>query len=331
MNRRLARLRSRIAGLKAGAALFLAFAAAPALAHVHGQSIAADISSVRVARGPEPRYGRPAEPLLVHVHGLFFATDGGALIVPGHTGIATFRDGSWSEVDGPIHDFAGFSLTAKAMVASGHPPPDSTLPNPLGLVKSVDGGKTWHSLALGREADFHLIAAGYRSNAIYVVNSAPNRAMPSPGLYLTKDEGKSWRRAAARGLEGEILGLSAHPLLVETIAAATTRGLYLSQDSGDQFRRMDGRQAVTAAAFDMDARSIRYARAVRREMIVASLDGKARTLVQLPPIGLDYVTHIAQHPSNARSLAIATDRRHVYLSSDAGVTWRQIAKDGDLP
>ena len=29
--------------------------------------------------------------------------------------------------------------------------------------------------------------------------------------------------------------------------------------------------------------------------------------------------------------AIATDRRHVFVTKDAGKAWRQIAKDGDLP
>ena len=53
--------------------------------------------------------------------------------------------------------------------------------------------------------------------------------------------------------------------------------------------------------------------------------------IRLPPMGLDYATHVAQNPADPRVLAIATDRRHAYVTGDGGSTWRQIAKDGDLP
>ena len=88
---------------------------------------------------------------------------------------------------------------------------------------------------------------------------------------------------------------------------------------------------MTAVAFDLEGGRQRYARAVRRELISAPLDSRARTVIRLPPLGLDYATHIAQNPKDGRSLAIATSRRHVYITNDGGSKRRQIAKDGDLP
>lgn len=314
-------------GQRVAVVLFGAFAAvmasATVLAHVHTPSPGSGY--------PNSRSARPAEPLLFHVHGLAFSPDGKALLVPAHTGLAVFRDDGWSEVNGPIHDFAGFSLAERAIYASGHPPPGSSLPNPLGLVKSTDLGKNWVSLALGGEADFHFIAAGYRSNAIYVRSTAANSAMPVPGLHLSIDDGKSWRRQTARGLEGEVFGIAAHPLDARTLAVATDKGLYVSRDAGDSFKSFDGRQAVTAVTFDLDGRNLRYARAIRRELVSAALDSRSRTVILLPSIGLDYVTHIAQSPADQRLIAIATDRRHVFVTKDVGKVWRQIAKDGDLP
>ena len=206
-------------------------------------------ASAAVAASHTSAGGRTGgEPVLFHVHGLAFSSDGKAILVPSHYGLTVYRSGGWSEVNGPIHDFAGFAVSESAIYASGHPPEGSALPDPLGLVKSTDGGETWQSLALGGEVDFHLIAAGYRSNAIYILNERPNSAMPAAGLYLTLSEGKTWRYGAARGLEGRILALAAHPREAETLAAATDRGLYLSRDAGGRFSRFE-RGAVTAATF----------------------------------------------------------------------------------
>lgn len=272
-----------------------------------------------------------ADPLLADVHGLSFSSDGRALFVSSHTGLAVFREGIWAEVDGPIHDFVGFSSSASAMYASGHPPKGSRLPDPLGLIRSVDGGQTWQALALEGEADFHRIAAGYRSGAIYVVSISPNSAMPEPGLHVTRDGGRHWRRATARGLEGAIFAIAAHPLEAGTVAVATDKGLYLARDSGDSFRRADGRQAATAVAFDVDGRHLRYARATRRELVSIGVDDRTRTVRRLPPLGLDIATHIAQSPADPRVIAVATDSRDVFVTNDGGANWRQIARDGEMP
>lgn len=271
-----------------------------------------------------------AEPLLHHVHGLAYASDGKALLVPSHFGLSAFRDGRWSEVDGPIHDFAGFSVAQSAMYASGHPPPDSALPDPLGLVRSTDGGTTWQVLTLGGQTDFHVIATGYRANVIYVLSETAIPAMPVSGLYLTRDYGKTWRRSVANGLKGSVLALAAHPLDADTVAAATDRGLYLSRDAGERFRRVAGK-AATGVAFDVEGKYLHYALATSSRLVSVPLGSGARREVRLPAIGLDYITHIAASPLDDRVLAVATRGRSIFVSGDRGGTWRQIAKRGDLP
>lgn len=272
-----------------------------------------------------------AQPLLEHVHGLGFSADGASLLVSSHRGLAAFRDGQWSDALEDRYDFTGFSVAARALYASGHPAPGAALPNPLGLARSVDGGVRWNSVALGGEADFHFIAASYRTPAIYVVTHLPNRAMPQPGLYVTRHEGKVWRRAPARGLAGEILGVAAHPDVPDIVAVATERGLYVSRDEGERFRRIDRSQAASAVAFDLDGRRVRYALALSNVLMESELDGTNRRRTALPPLGKDFVTHIAQHPKEARTLAIATRGRNVYITSDAGASWRALARQGDLP
>jgi len=272
-----------------------------------------------------------AQPVLFHDHGhgLSFSSDGKALFAPSHGGLAAYEDGAWWEALGPVKGFSGFSVAERAIYSSGHSRPGVAAAGSAGLIRSTDGGRTWHPLALEGQADFRLLAAGYRSNAIYVVNVRPNSAMRAPGLYVTRDEGKSWRRAAGRKLKGEIHGLAAHPRQADTVAVATGRGLYLSRDAGESFSLLDGRELATAVAFDFDGKRVRYARGLSNKVIEAAVDGRERKPLRLPQLKRDYVTCLAQNPTDGRVIAFATRRRDVYLTRDGGVSWRLIAEGGD--
>ena len=273
----------------------------------------------------------PAGPALFHDHGhgLAFSPDGKALLAPSHNGLSAYEDGGWWQAPGPEQGFSGFSVAERALYSSGHSRPGRAQGKPAGLMRSTDGGRNWQTLAMAGEADFPLLAAGYRSSAIYVLNALPNASLASPGLFVTLDEGKTWRRASSRGLTGEIHALGAHPSEAGTVAVATATGLYLSRDGGENFLRLDGSGAVTALAFDHHGVRLLYARALSHDIIDRPLKGGRVAKLQLPHLAGDYVTCLAHSPLDERALAFATRRRDVYLSRDAGRTWQQLASNGE--
>ena len=266
---------------------------------------------------------------LMHVHGLAYSADGKRLMIPSHHGLAVYEQGKWSKAPGPQHDYMGFSGTVRNLYSSGHPAPNSGLVNPFGLIRSRDGGKTWDKLGLEGEIDFHLLATGWNTNAIYVWNPAPSSRMRRLGLHYTLNEGFAWKLAQAVGLEGDLRALAVHPDDAATVAVASAKGVYLSRDSGGRFAPMAQGAEGLAVLFDLDAKRLWYSAFDGQPRLAqVPLGGGAATQVKLPPLSEDAVAYIAQNPTARSEYAIATFGKSVYLSKDAGRSWSQIANRG---
>jgi hypothetical protein len=266
---------------------------------------------------------------LRHVHGLGYSADGSRLLVPSHDGLAVYSGGRWSIAPGPRHDYMGFAVTREFVYTSGHPAPGTNLVNPFGLLRSRDGGQSWDRLGLEGEADFHVMAAGYASNAVYVYTPVPNSRMPRPGIYSTVNNGSVWRPARAAGLEGEVAALAVHPTEVKTVAAATEGGLFLSRDGGDAFTPLARGAQALAASFTLDGGALWFSTFDGRPRLYrVPLRGSAREEIAPPALGRDAVAYVAQNPARRAEFAIATFERSVFLTPDGGKTWTPIAERG---
>jgi hypothetical protein len=241
-----------------------------------------------------------------------------------------YENGKWTKAPGPQHDYMGFSATAKNLYSSGHPAPGSGLANPFGLIRSRDGGKTWEKLGLEGETDFHLLAASWNTNAVYVWNPAPSSRMKAPGLHYTLNDGFAWKRAGAAGLAGDPRALAVHPDKAGTVAVATSEGLYLSLDSGENFKKAAGGGEGLSVFFDLEGKRVWYGAFDGRARLTQVPLGTGHPLqVDLPPLNQDAVAYIAQNPSRRLEYAIATFKRDVYVSKDGGESWSQIAAHGN--
>jgi hypothetical protein len=269
-----------------------------------------------------------AQVTLTHVHGLAYSPDGAQLMIPSHHGLAVYRGGKWSKAPGPQHDYMGFAATAKHLYSSGHPAPKSGLVNPFGLIRSRDGGKTWDKLGLEGETDFHLLAASWNTNAIYVWNPHPNSRIRDEGLHHTLDDGATWRAAKAMALKGQPISIAVHPDDAKMVALGTSDGVFESADAGESFNRIAPGPG-TSVFFDLDGKHLWY----------GGFDGRARlsrarlrsgpsAALELPALAEDAVAYIAQNPRNRDEYAIATFKRSVFLTPDKGRSWKRIADQG---
>lgn len=285
--------------------------------------LAALLPAVGVAVATEPV-------ALMHVHGLAYSADGRQLMIPSHHGLAVYAGGRWTKGPGPAHDYMGFSATRDALYSSGHPAAGSGLVNPFGLIKSRDAGRTWQKLGLEGESDFHLLASGYLSGAVYVYNVQPNSRMGRTGIHFTLDDGRQWRPAAGKGLKGSVDALAVHPSDAGVVAAGTPDGLYLSRDSAARFDRLAGGQRVLGLHFDLDGRHLWFStHAGSAGLARIALDKAAKPQeVRIALPADDAIAYIAQNPVRRDEIAVATFRRNVFLSADQGRSWKQIASDG---
>ena len=259
------------------------------------------------------------------IHGMGFSQNGEYLYVAAHDGLRVFTDGEWLLPDLPVNDYMGYTAADVGFYSSGHPGPSSNLVNPLGLVKSTDGGKTLETLGFARESDFHLMAVGYYSHAIYELNFQPNSRL-SPGLHYSVDDGKSLQQSASQGLSAQPITMAVHPTEAATVALATEGGLLLSTDYGNTFTPIAAGTPVTAVSFSPVGETLLYG---YQTLSAYNLASQQITALTTPAIAAeDAVSYLAVNPAKPDTLALATFNRDLYLSQDGGQDWQPIAQAG---
>ena len=164
---------------------------------------------------------------LQHIHGLGVAGD--RVFIATHNGL--WAAGEGTRMPRPVgssrQDIMGFSaVDDERFVGSGHPGPGQTnLPPNLGFIESRDGGRTWKSISLMGEVDFHVLQM--KDAQVYGVNSADGSLMAS------SDGGRSWQE---RTPPAGVFGLAIDPSSSRRVVASTERGVFASENAGASWR-----------------------------------------------------------------------------------------------
>lgn len=179
--------------------------------------------------------GTPAaDPGLMHIHGLGVDPADGALVIATHTGLFSAGDGDDKprRVGTSFQDTMGFTVTGPGrFLGSGHPDPRSDQPPLLGLIESLDAGRSWHPVSQAGKADFHVLRTAGSSVVGY--DSHNNRLLRlGPGAG-TRKLGKP---------RGTVIDLVVDPSDVRHYVASTDTGLYESRNAGRRWSQLDRRR-----------------------------------------------------------------------------------------
>ena len=169
-----------------------------------------------------------------HVHGLSVNRETDQVLLATHDGLFDVTKPPATKI-GDTNDLMGFTAAADQGVfyASGHPGPGSDLPNPLGLIKSMDGGKTWEQLSRQGESDFHALATTKTGIVAY------------DGTLRISPDGKTWSDIAAGFVPAVLAGTPE----TDTVLATTREGLQRTTNGGKTWERVTAAPIIQFAAF----------------------------------------------------------------------------------
>lgn len=211
-----------------------------------------------------------------HVHAVAIDPADEALLLATHDGLFEVAADGRSTRVGPVIDLMGFTVVGPGrFLASGHPGAGVDLPEPVGLIESTDGGRTWQPLSRQGESDFHTLTVGPAGVLGYdgalrhsvageewetlAIPAAPHTLAGSPdgaqilattqqGLLRSRNGGRSWDQVA----DAPLLQVVGWADAGRTVAGVTPGGeVWTSADGADTWTHGAGLgEAPQAVAAD---------------------------------------------------------------------------------
>lgn len=235
---------------------------------------------------------------VTHIHGV--KVFGKKILMPTHEGLYRYNAAnSMKLVPGPIFDVMGLGIYKTTLYASGHPGAKSNFAEPVGLISSKDGGKSWKQISLRGQVDFHMLEVGKFD--FYGVDSGSGQLMHSG------DKGKSWKKLGPNKFS-------------DIAPQSTKRGAAYALLDGALLQTVDGFATTVAIKSEMKWRSIEavgstlYGASGRD--IYQSIDGA----VSWKKIA-SFSNEVSSISANSKLLvAIAGDT--IFVSRDAGKSFK---------
>ncbi|MCA1031708.1 hypothetical protein LCL95_11795 [Bacillus timonensis] len=266
-----------------------------------------------------------------HIHGLGYAGNQNAIFVATHDGLHVYEEGVWYTTVDEKNDYMGFQAVDEGFYSSGHPGEGSEYENPLGVVKSVDHGKTLEKLAFYKESDFHYLAVGYENQTIYVVNQHPNSKL-GQGLFYSEDDAKTWTQSKLSGLPNAgVSMIAAHPTSSNYVGFSTESGVYVSTDFGDTFKLVTENVFTTALTIMKDKLYYSIVKDDKVFIVLQDIDTNDKEMIEVPALNeKNSIMYVAVNPLDSNEIVITTQNADIYLTVNNGQSWTQLVDSGNI-
>jgi photosystem II stability/assembly factor-like uncharacterized protein len=192
--------------------------------------------------------------------------------------------------------------------------------------KTADGGEHWANIKQGVIDDsdvFSIIIDPDHSNIVYMSACS--------GIYKSENAGATFKKIQgipATARRTRVLRMD--PVHHDTVYAGTTEGLYKTTDAGHTFHRMTGPDVIVNDVFVDRANPERVLMATDRSGVQASKDASASFEASNRGFSARKVEALlvdAQDHSRVYA-GVVNDKIYggVFISSDAGARWKQVAE-----
>jgi hypothetical protein len=123
-----------------------------------------------------------------HVHALVRDAATGRILAATHAGLYDItQSGAASRVGEGTDDLMSLTVDGSGdLYASGHPATGSSATDPLGLIRSSDGGRNWAPVSREGESDFHALT----------VHGSTIVGLADTTLATSRDAGRTWQVGA---------------------------------------------------------------------------------------------------------------------------------------
>lgn len=156
------------------------------------------------------------------------------------------HDGLWKHIEGqtqaePIgdsrRDVMALTALGNRLLSSGHPDPRDRKgqQSNVGIIESLDQGKSWQRVALAGKVDIHAIAAAAKT--VYGYDIVKNRLLGSD------DIGRTWR--TIQGVTS-VTSLAISPTNTSHVLAGTDQGVKQTTDAGRSWQPASGLNGIVA-------------------------------------------------------------------------------------
>ncbi|MDJ0354562.1 F510_1955 family glycosylhydrolase [Paenarthrobacter sp. PH39-S1] len=261
----------------------------------------AGCSAGSTAADPAPTSQSPA----AHIHAIAVGPASSEVLLATHDGLYDASKKQPVKISDTI-DLMGFTATADPAVfyASGHPGAGSALPDPVGLIKSEDSGKTWNPVSRQGQSDFHALT------------STKSGLVAFDGTLQTSADGVNWTPSPSSFAPAALAGSPASTVVLAT----TEQGLQRSTDGGKTWQPNPGAPIMQYAAFATAKDK------ATTEAVGVAPDG---TVYASADAGLSWVQtgQISGQVQAVTAVEGETGKPRIWAATSTGV---QVSKDGGM-